>query len=78
MAGDGYWEDIFQNRVAEQTDFWESALLCFTRAKPNGSWRDGVDEGDKTEADDEDDDDVADIATGGTGCTGDGVVAVGC
>ena len=26
--------------AAQKTAMWESALLCFTRAKKNGSWRD--------------------------------------
>eukprot|EP01047_Picozoa_sp_COSAG01_P066675 COSAG01_NODE_9252_length_2502_cov_34.560169_1_plen_296_part_00 len=42
VPGEGYWEDIFHNRTAERTDFWESSLLCFTRAHTCGSWRDDV------------------------------------
>jgi hypothetical protein len=42
VPGEGYWEDIFHNRTAERTDFWESSLLCFTRAHTCGSWRDDL------------------------------------
>ena len=35
-----YVEDIFQNRTEGRTEFWESIVLCFTRARPSGSWRD--------------------------------------
>ena len=40
MPGDGYFEDLFQNRTEEQTAMWESVVLCFTRARPCGTWRD--------------------------------------
>ena len=37
MPGDGYWEDIFQNRTEQQTAMWESTLLCFTRCRAGAS-----------------------------------------
>jgi len=36
--------------MVDPTAFWESALLCFTRCAPNGSWRDDV----QPESDDDD------------------------
>ena len=37
VPGDGYWEDIFQNRTEQQTAMWESTLLCFTRCRAGAS-----------------------------------------